>query len=183
MEDVEGLLAQLADWTAEARVGSAAQSRVRERWLRQQAVEDARFAGLALDLAERRAGVVVGTTGGRSLRGRIAAVGRDFCLVRSEAGQASFVALSAVASLRPEPGGRAGDAASDRSATQSTTLVEVLSLLAADRPRVRVVLVGGEVVAGELRAVGDDVVTLRLDGGPAAVYVRTAAVTEVALVG
>jgi hypothetical protein len=59
----------------------------------------------------------------------------------------------------------------------------VLGALAAERARVRlVVLDGGEVVSGELRSVGQDVVTLRTDGETqASAYVPTSVVMEAVL--
>jgi hypothetical protein len=63
-------------------------------------------------------------------------------------------------------------------------LAEMLSVLAAERPRVLVVtLASDEGVAGELRSVGRDVVTIRLDGDPqASAYVAVDAIAEVSLV-
>lgn len=179
------MLADLARWTGEERADEAARSRMRERWLRRQAEEDARFAGVLLDLSEAGAGVAVRTTGGRTVHGQVVAVAKDFCVVR-HAGMATLLAFSAVATVRPEPGSRAGDAASGRAAPVAATLVEVLAGLAGDRPRVRVVLDGGggDAVAGELRSVGADVVTLRLDGGAdSPLYLPLAAVRELTLLG
>ena len=60
----------------------------------------------------------------------------------------------------------------------------MLSVLAADRPRVLIVTVAdANGVAGELRSVGRDVVTLRLDGEPrATAYVAIGAIAELRLV-
>ncbi|MDP9388949.1 MAG: hypothetical protein M3Q48_13805, partial [Actinomycetota bacterium] len=104
MDEVDTLLADLARWTADARSQDAARARSRERWLRQQAEEDARFAGVVLDLAESATAVVVRTTSGRTRQGRIAAVARDFCVLRSDGGTATLLAFAAVAAVRPEPG-------------------------------------------------------------------------------
>ncbi|HEX2700416.1 MAG TPA: hypothetical protein VHM89_09480 [Acidimicrobiales bacterium] len=185
MDDVDGLLADLARWTADERAGDAARSRIRERWLRQQAEEDARFAGVALDLSEAGAGVALGLTSGRTLHGRIATVARDFCVLRHDGGTATLLAFDAIATVRPEPGYRAGQAASERVATVEAGLADVLAGLAGERPRVRIVLHGGcEALAGQLRSVGADVATLRLDGERAGtVYVRLGAVLEVTLLG
>lgn len=183
--DVDGLLADLARWTADTRTDAAARARTRERWLRQAAEEDARFAGLALDLSEARAGVAVRLTGGRTLHGHIAAVATDFCVLRHGDGAATLVAFAAIATLRPDPGFRAGRAASERGAPVEATLADVLLGLAADRPRVRLVVDGGgEAVVGELRSVGTDVATIRLDGEQGGtVYVQMGAVREVTLLG
>lgn len=182
---MESFLADLARWSASARADGAVRSRVRERWLGQLAREEARFAGVALDLAERGVEVGVRTTTGTTLHGWIVAVARDFCALRHDDGTATFLALPAIATVRPEAGHRAGEAASERTAPIETDLADVLVLLAGDRPRVRVVVEGGgEALAGELRAAGEDVVTMRLDSDPpATVYVRLASVRELTLLG
>lgn len=183
--DVEAFLADLGRWAAESRASEAAGSRVRERWLRQQASEEARFAGVLVDLAERGAGVAVRTTSGRTLQGRIAAVAGDFCVVRHDVGLATMLRFGAVTSVRPEPGHRSGEADSARLSPPALTLADVLARLAPDRPRLRIVVEGGgEAVAGELRSVGADVATIRLDGDPpGTVFLRLACVREVTLLG
>jgi len=185
MEDIDGLLADLARWTADARTDDAARSRMRERWLRQQAEEDARFAGLALDLSEAGATAALRLTSGRTVHGRIATVAKDFCVLRHDGGTATLLAFAAIATVRPEPGYRAGQAASERGSPIDATLADVLAGLAGERPRIRVVTEGGgDALAGELRSVGADVATLRLDGERGGtVYVRLDAVLEVTLLG
>lgn len=185
MEDVEALLADLARWTADVRAEDAARCRMRERWLRQQAEEDARFAGLVLDLSEAGAGMALRLTSGRTLRGHVATVARDFCVLRHDGGTATLLAFTAIATVRPEPGYRAARAASERTAPVDAGLADVLVGLAGERPRVRLVVDGGsEALAGELRSVGADVVTMRLDGERGGtVYVRLGSVREVTLIG
>ncbi len=184
MDEVDAFLADLRRWSADERARDAARSRTQERWLRRQAAEDARFTGLALDLAERKTEVAVRTTAGHTLHGRIEAVARDFCLLRHDADRATFVALAAIATVRPA-GQRAAEADSERTVAVDTTLADVLGALAGDRPRVRVVVEGGgEAVAGELRAVGGDVATLLLGSDPpATIYLRLASVRELTLLG
>lgn len=183
--DIEAFLGDLARWTADARTTEAAGSRVRERWLRQQAAEDAHFAGVLVDLAEQRAVVGIRTTAGRTFHARIAAVAGDFCVVRHDSGMATLIRFEAVATVRPEPGHRSGDADSSRLSPSSLGLADVLARLAPERPRVRLVVEGGgEAVAGELRSVGADVATLRLSGNPpATVYLQLALVREVTILG
>lgn len=178
---VDALLADLARWTGDSRSDEAARSRTQERWLRQQAVEDARFAGLLLDLSERGVVVALGTTAGSVLRGRIAAVAADFVLIaHSDGGQVCLVALGCLATVRPEPGRHQSEATADRAAPLTATLADVLAGMAADRPRVRIVGVAAAgAVTGELRAVGADVMTLRLDGRPPpTVYLAVDAVSH-----
>jgi hypothetical protein len=163
----------------EARAGDASAARVRERWLRRQAEDGATLAGTLLDLAERGAPVSVRTTTGRTSHGAIAAVGTDFVVLQSEEGRDTCLRLQAVAAVRPAVGERHAVATGDRLAPLDLLLVEVLAGLAPDRPRL-VVLAGGDLVAGELRAVGVDVVTLRLDGDrPSLCYIAAGAMDEV----
>lgn len=185
MPDVEALLAELARWSADARTDEAVRARMRERGLRRQAEEDARFAGVALDLAEAGAAVTLRLASGRTLHGRLAAVGRDFCVLDPGGGPATFVAVRAIATVRPAPDHRARPAASARGAPLDVALADVLAELVGDRPRVRVVTEGGgEGLTGQLTTVGADVVTVRLDGERgAAVYVRLDSIREVALLG
>jgi hypothetical protein len=188
-EDATGLLdgsadlfAELNRWAATARVEDAATARARERWLRQQAAEEASLAGILLDLAEQATPVVVTTTADRRHRGTIRAVGVDFIVVHARAGRDVLVGLAAVGGVRPEARGDAP--VGDRDAELDLRLVEAIAALAAERPRVFVVTIGArEGVSGELRGVGRDVVTLRLDGDPrATVYVPVASIAELSLV-
>ena len=57
----------LERWAADARARDAADSRVKERWLRAQAEEDATIAGVLLAMAERREMVVVATAAGGAI--------------------------------------------------------------------------------------------------------------------
>jgi hypothetical protein len=153
----------------------SARSRSRERWLRQQATESARFTGVALDLAERQARVTVRTTVGRSHHGVIVAVAPDFVAVRTDAGAATLLSLPHVAFVRADSG---AVAAGDRPPSFEARLTTVVAGLAGDRPRVHVVLDGGESLTGELRSAGLDVATLQLDG-ESAVFVHLGALAEV----
>ena len=176
------LLGRLAAWASEISADAAAAARSRERWLRQAAEEEATFAGVLLDLAERRAPVVVVGRAGRRHRGVVTAVGGDFVVVKVVDGGDVLLSLGGIASVRPEP--RAIPAPGDRPVTVDIGLAEALAAVAADRPRVLVVtMADADGLAGELRTVGRDVLTLRLDGSdrtPA--YVPIASVVEVRLV-
>ena len=181
---VDRLLADLARWSGDRAADEAAAARSRERWLRQQAAEDARFAGVLVDLAERALPVTVATTAGPVVRGRLAAVASDFVAVvpsgEGAGGRATLVQLGAVAWVRPEPGRRGGEAAAERAAPGQGTLAAALARLADDRPRVTVTTAGGAALTGELRSVGADVVTLRMDGRPPpTAYLPLAAVAVV----
>ncbi len=180
------MLDDLERWAAGARAQEAAEARVRERWLRQAAEDEASFAGLLVDLAEDGRPVSVTTVGGRRHHGPIVAVGADFVAVAGPENRLVLLRLAAVAEVRPGTGKRraqAAAAAATGSGRQSrdVAMAEVLAQAAATRPRVAVVL-GAVTVVGELRAVGTDVLTVRTDGEPGGLsYVTLASVSEVSL--
>jgi len=178
MDGLEGL----ERWAADARARHSADARLRERWLRAQAEEDASLAALLVALAEREETVVLTTVAGRRHRGPLAGVGLDFCAVTAPSGATTLVALDALAEVRTlEAGGRrrpqavAGDA--QGRASLAVRLGDVVAQAAGQRPRVSV-QAGATSVAGDLLAVGRDVLTLRTDGA-SVVYVRLASVSEV----
>lgn len=182
--EIDDLLADLSRWTSDRRADDAARSRIKERWLRQQSQEAATFLGLVTDLVEREATVTVRTVNGRSHAGRLSTAGRDFVVVRTGAGAAVLVAVSAIAALRPPPGFRAGEAEADREPPVPARLRDVIIGVAADRPRVQLVCRGGEVLAGDLRSVGTDVATIRLDGDHATTaYVPLDTIDELTILG
>jgi hypothetical protein len=174
-------LDELEAWAAEGLAEQAASSRARERWLRQQAEEEATFAGVLADLVERRTPVAVTSTSGRRHQGELIAVARDFAALRAPGGATVLLALDALAAVRPVPHRDVPPTGEARTPIR-LSLLDVLARVAADRPRVHVGLRGGDGVTGELRAVGDDVVTLVLDGDPRGVaYVRVASMSDVSL--
>jgi hypothetical protein len=187
---VDPLELELARWLAEARVDEAVTSRLRERALRQLASEEATLLGLCLDLAEGTRPILARTTEGRIHRGSVVAVGADFVALRSAAGEATFLPVALLAWLRPAPGewrgapARSGAAAGDRHPPLAARLVDVLTGLAADRPRVRIALAGDpDVWAGRLRGCGTDVLSVELHGDPkVTAWAPLAQVTEVGLV-
>jgi hypothetical protein len=170
----------LARWLAEARVDEAAVARARERWLRQQAGEEATLVGVLLDLAERGSAVLVEVAGGRRHRATVTAVAEDFVALRTDQGTDALVAHGGVAAVSPlddvAPTG-------DRPRPLDMTLHEALVALAGERRRVLVVGRDGSTRAGELTSVGRDVVVLRADGGPRHVYVPVGSIAEVAITG
>ena len=175
---------EIERWAAEARAREAVDARVRERWLRRQAEEEATFAGALLDLAERQVGVVVTTTANRRHTGVVEAVGADFVALRAAGGRTAIVALRSVAA-----GGTGGSGdgrlralgSRDERPSRSVTvgLTDVLAHAAANHPRV-LVHAGTAAVVGELRTVGTDVISVHTDGDPSAnVYLSLASVSEV----
>jgi hypothetical protein len=160
----------------EARADEAARARLRERWLQQQSTEQARFTGVLVELAEQGIPVTARVANGRLHQGRIAAVGLDFCLVRS--GVDAYLALDGLVWIRPT--GAAAAATGERSAPLDLFMVELLHRVAPERPRILLFLRGNpEPVAGQLHAVGLDVLTLRMDGeSRGTCFVPTTAVWE-----
>jgi hypothetical protein len=163
----------------------AARARSQERVLRSVAASEATFVGLLVDLAERAVPVVVRLTSGRSHRGVLLAVGREVVVLRDGPKPPALCALAAVTSVRPQPDGPATadvQATGARPAPLDISFGALLAGFADDRPRVQVVAGGDEPVAGELRSVGHDVLTVRLDGDRGLLaHVRLGAVSEVLL--
>jgi len=179
--DASSLAARLDAWLADARVEGSADARAREHWLRAAASADGTFSGILLDLAERGVAITVATVAGRRLQGVVGVLGADFVALRSAAGGEVLVSLATISSVRTAPA--VGLASGERVVTTDLRLGDVLAELASDRAHVRLVLLDGrEAVAGELRSVGQDVVTVRTDGDTAATaYARTDAIAEVTL--
>jgi hypothetical protein len=171
---------ELAHWLAEARVDEAAAARARERWLRQQAGEEATLVGVLLDLAEQGSSVVVESAGARRQRAVITAVAEDFCALRTDQGGDSLVAYPGITSVAPLDD---VPSSGDRPRALDMTLVEALGVIAAERPRVLVISRNGAGRAGELSSVGRDLITLRTDGAPRHVYLPVSAIAEVAITG
>ena len=183
----DGLTGRLERWAADARVEEAVRRRVRERWLAQQAQEEATLLGVLADLAERGANLVFHLGTGRTQHGRVRVIGRDFVAVAAGEDPTAregevLLALDQVTAVRSRPGEHL--AVGDRPTTSRLTLTEVVIGLAAERERVLLGLVGGhDVVRGTLWSVGQDVATVRVDDEPsaAAVYVPLAAIARVSL--
>lgn len=175
-DDLDGPLRDLLD---DQRRREAAERRRHAHWLGQEAEEAGGLAGILVDLGERGAPTSIGTGSGRRLAGAVLAVGTDVVELRTATGQRTLVALAAVATVRPEPGSR--PTVGDRRVVAGGTLHDRLVALAADRPEVVVRTRAGEGVAGRLRAVGADVLTLAQAEDRATVHVALDAVAEVLL--
>lgn len=157
-------------WAAEARARHAAAARSRERWLRQEAEEEATFASASADLAERGERVTVVLLDGRRRDGRLVEVGRDFLVLRTaetgSSGRTVLCVLDAVSLLcrdpegRNHPGRRTPAPAGDRAQPARRRLLSVLAEAAAEHCDVELGVGGGQVLSGELLAVGADVVTV-----------------------
>ena len=151
---------------SDAMAESAARERSQERVLRDVAAAEATFLGIALDLAEQGTSVIARAASGRTHRGRVLAVGRDFLVLRDGVKPPVFLAIAALSSLRPQPGWSEGvEAAGARTAPLEVSFAALLAGL-----------------AGELRSAGLDVLTIRLDGDRRLVtHVRVGAIGELVL--
>lgn len=158
MAEIDPLL-ELLD---EARAAERRTARGRVRSLRRQIEEDARLAGTLVDLVERGVHLTVRTVSGRTHHGRAVGVGGDFVALARSDGVSTLVRLDAVTTVCPQPGEQQPAAAGYRGAPDDVVLLDVLAVC--HRLRVSLVLEGGEVVTGEIRAVGLDVVSVVLDG-------------------
>ena len=182
----DALDAKLATWLAEAAVDEAASERLRERVLRQLAVEEATFLGLCLDLAEARRPVIIRTAFGRMHRAVIVAVGADFVALRTQSRDAVLIPVSGLGAIRSEPGA-AGSlrraAPSDRRPPLVARFVDILTGLAGDRPRVRIAVDGEpEMLFGKIRGCGADVVSVDLgDDAPVLTWLPVRSIVELDL--
>jgi hypothetical protein len=165
--------------TDEGRLADAIRERSEERELRQQASEFATFAGTMRDLAEAGRDVTVRSASGRSYQGTLLAVAIDHLVVSVGSSRTVHIAVDQVTAVQLDPSSSRAVAAGEREAAQDRTLDEVLASSLEDRPAVVVVTRGdGEVHRGQLTAVGEDVVTLRVEGAGAR-YLPAAALSEV----
>lgn len=149
----------------------------------QRASEVATWAGTLEDLAERRLPVALQVAGGRAYRGRLVAAETDLVALRSEAGQLVVIRADVVRLLRPQPGVPVAVATGDRQRVAGRRFVDVLQELTEERARVLLGLDGlTEPLAGSLRALGEDVVTLELEATPRALaYLPVGVIQEFVL--
>jgi hypothetical protein len=167
--------AHLARWACDAALTEQAEARRHRHWLAQAASETATFDGVLADLGERGATITIVLAGGDQVRGTVRALGADFVLLALSGGPAAlvFVNRAQLLAVRTLPGER--PSAGTQVLNLDARLLDVLAELVAERPRVQIVG-APDVPAGELRAVGHDVLTVRTDGSPpATVYVPAAA--------
>lgn len=157
---IDELLAAFDHWAASDRVEAAAAARARERWLRQQASEDATLAGSLIELCEAGSPVMLSTASAR-LQGHVVAVGADCCLLVAAGAGPCLVRLDRLSTVVPTPDDDRPTPRGARPATLSLSFFDILATLAADRSPVTVTLAGGNRVTGELLGVGADHLQLR----------------------
>lgn len=170
VDEFNEILSGLAD----ARVDDAARSRSRRAWITQQVEGEVTLVGFLANLAGTSQEISVTLTGGTELRGTIRAVGADVMATHTTAGVA-LIPLSAVLAIRADDAAIGVPTAPNR--VRDRNLGEVLADAAADRREVQVITSDGARNTGQLRAVGVDVVTLRVgESGNRAMVIAQAAV-------
>lgn len=162
-----GVMDELIRLLDDGRATEAAAARRRGRTLDAVAGESATLIGALVDLHESGQEIVVRTADAGTHRGAVRFVGADFAAVGD-----AWIATSAITTITP--GARATPG--DRTSPDPITLGEALGRVAAERPRLQLVLAGGERVAGVLRAAGADVLVLTLDGDAGERYVSLSSV-------
>jgi hypothetical protein len=156
------LVAAFARWAADQRAEAAAADRVKERSLRAQASASATWSGILVDLAEQ-ATAVTAVVGAQRRRGRIVGVGPDFCVFEAHLGGSALISLPAMSALWPERTTGAIPPAGARRPALELSLLAALSMLAEERSPVTLVTLGGDEIAGDLIAAGEDVLTVQTD--------------------
>lgn len=146
----------------DARLEEAVAERAARRVLRDADADDATLAGTLADLAEQRALLVLDTTAGHRVRGRVVGVAGDHVVVSGDHGTA-WVALVEVAAVRARPGNRLDAGGGDRAGAEVRPLHEALRDLVQEGAEVHVLVAGADPLRGRLHAVGRDLMTLRHD--------------------
>jgi hypothetical protein len=165
LPSADDLVAAFGVWAADERAKDAATARSRRRWLEEEARASATFTGLLVDMAESEAPVVLGV-GTERLSGRVMGVGLDFLVLEAAGGNPALVVLNAVSAIWPSPESKPSVATGDREPTLELSLAAALSLMAEQRLPVSLMLSGGHEVAGDLVAVGEDVLTVQISRQP-----------------
>lgn len=172
----------LVGLTDDARLAEAISERSEQRELTTRATELATLVGTLRDLAERHAGVGVTTTSGRTYRGSALALAVDHVVLATGSGQRVFVRLDTIGLVRPDPDRRAPLAQGEREPAQDLLLLERCARWVEDRPAIALTVDGTtDLLRGRLLAVGDDLVSIALDGSRTPVYVAANAIEAVAL--
>ena len=182
----------LARWAAEERVDEAARRRTAQRRHSEAEAAETTVAGLLRRLAEGARTVLVDTVAGNRMRGRIVAVGADFCVIAAAGGQV-MAPTAAVAAVSEAPG--AGEVTGDtpplvpepalvnKPGEEGPTFGEALAALASERSLVRIAA-GGKHWRGRLASAGADVVTVAVEpgvGGSATSHITLAAIDHLVI--
>lgn len=146
------------DLLDDARQEAAVADRSHRRHHGEATAADASLHGVLLDLAEQGRDLLLATTVGRAVRGRVRSLAQDHVEVATATG-AAWVRLDAVAVVRPSSGPvTTGGGA--RPAPATGHLVAALRELVERRATVEAVVLGGATVRGTAVSIGRDVLTL-----------------------
>lgn len=171
----------LARWAAEERVDEAARRRAAQRRHGEAEAAAATVAGLLQRLAEGARTVLVDTVAGNRLKGRVAAVGADFCVIANASSQA-IVPTAALAAVGEAPG--AGEVTGDSPPFgPDLAFGEALTTLAAERPLVQIAA-GSRQWRGRLASAGAEVVSVAAEpgtGSSAASHIAIAAIDHLVI--
>jgi hypothetical protein len=160
------------------RIEEAGAARSRRRWLEAAAAEGATLAGVLVDLAERRADVVLGTGGGAVLSGTVVGVGADVVVLDRRTGPLHLIPLREVATLRVDGALPLGD----RPAPDAPHLVDLLARSGEREEVVVLRLTDRTTVSGVVEVAGRDVVRVRPeDPALGATYVSVTSIGEAAV--
>jgi hypothetical protein len=152
------LEAALSTLVTEGQAHEAVEDRRARRLNRLVERESSTLMGILVELAERRAGVLIELRSGLVVRGTITAVGADAVIVFSAvARQRSVLRTHAIATVRAI---EAQEVTGDRSPTWSTTFHDIVTDLSGHDDNVTVHVGGGDPVTGTLLWVGIDVLCL-----------------------
>ncbi len=175
---VDDLLGRLGAWQASERVSEAAAERARSREMLERAASTSTWTGALVDLAETSS-VVVADAAGYRVTGRLVGVGKDFVTFEATSGRPTLVPIDALVSITPVEDGtsaRTRRPAGARVAPLATTMATVLDLLWDESAPVTIRTESSS-LHGVIVAVGEDLVSLRLEGQELAVHVRSSAIT------
>ncbi len=154
----------LRGWVSDQRIDFASEQRASSRWQQQLLSEELSLLSV-LEQTIASDTVLSITTISGTQRGIIGATGADFCAL-SQQGRTTLIAVRAISSIQLDVPWRSV-MSSPVEPTPRPTLADALSLAVEDRLRARVITLGtAEVRAGNLVAVGNDVLVLDQSGPP-----------------
>ncbi len=144
----------------DARHAQAVADRSQRRLLVEADEQDATFRGSLEEAAEWGGELVLETSLGHRLRGRVRALASDHLVVDGDHGRA-WLRLAAVTLVRTVRGGELRAGGGERSPRPDVRLADALRGLVERRADVEVVFDGGSIARGTVTAAGRDVLTLR----------------------
>ena len=172
---LDHFLADLAGWAARDRTARSAAERSRSRTLADQSTSTSTWMGLLVDLAEARTDVTVTAGPGSTRTGRLVGVAQDFVVLEQTGRGPVLVPTAGLHAVTPlDPSARPAGAG-ERRPPSRLSLAAALEALAAEKAPARVQL-AGQTILGAIVGCGEDVLTVRSEGGARPVYVALNAV-------